>query len=81
MHTEVFNTKLEAMKRERELKSGRGRKFIWELIRSGSGVPIAIGKSAGSYPPAGGRGFNSPRATSKHQKAADQLLSFFRAIC
>ena len=37
IHTEVFNTKLEAMKREKELKSGRGRKFIWELIRSGSG--------------------------------------------
>ena len=37
IHTEVFNTKLEAIKREKELKSGRGRKFIWELIRSGSG--------------------------------------------
>ena len=37
IHTEVFNTKLEAMKRERELKSGGGRKFIWELIRRGSG--------------------------------------------
>jgi len=37
MHTEVFNTKPEAMKREKELKSGRGRKFIWELIRRGSG--------------------------------------------
>ena len=37
IHTEGFNTKGEAMKREKELKSGRGRKFIWELIRSGSG--------------------------------------------
>ena len=37
IHTEVFNTKLEAMKREKELKSGRGRKFIWELIRSALG--------------------------------------------
>ena len=37
IHTEVFNTKLDAMKREKELKSGRGRKFIWELIKGGSG--------------------------------------------
>ena len=37
IHSEIFNTKVEAMKREKELKSGRGRKFIWELIRSGSG--------------------------------------------
>ena len=37
IHTEVFHTKLEEMKREKELKSGQGRKFIWELIRRGSG--------------------------------------------
>ena len=30
IHTEVFKTKFEAMKREKEVKSGRGRKFIWE---------------------------------------------------
>ena len=30
VHTETFTTKKEAMRRERELKSARGRKSIWE---------------------------------------------------
>ena len=32
-YTETFETKSEAMKRERELKSAQGRKFVWALIR------------------------------------------------
>ena len=32
--TEIFDTKSEAMKREKELKSAKGREFIWKLIQS-----------------------------------------------
>ena len=32
VHTEQYSTKTEAIKREKQLKSARGRKFIWELI-------------------------------------------------
>ena len=32
VHTENFETKAEAMKREKELKTAKGRGFIWELI-------------------------------------------------
>ncbi len=31
-HTEVFDTKAEAMKREKQLKSAAGRRFIWEVV-------------------------------------------------
>jgi putative endonuclease len=34
IHTEVFETKSEAMKREKELKSANGRQFIWNLIKN-----------------------------------------------
>jgi len=34
IHNEVFETKLAAMKREKELKSANGRKFIWSLIEN-----------------------------------------------
>ena len=34
VYTENFDTKSEALKREKELKSARGRKFIWEEIIS-----------------------------------------------
>jgi len=34
IHTEVFETKCEAMKREIELKSANGRQFIWNLIKN-----------------------------------------------
>ncbi len=34
IHTEFFETKLEAMKREKELKNANGRKFIWSLIEN-----------------------------------------------
>ena len=34
IHTEFFETKLAAMKREKELKSANGRKFIWSLIKN-----------------------------------------------
>ena len=32
VHTETYKTKKEAIRREKELKSARGRKFIWEEI-------------------------------------------------
>ena len=34
VYTEEFATKADAMKREKELKSAKGRKFIWELIET-----------------------------------------------
>ena len=33
VHTETFATKGEAMAREKQLKSARGRETIWEMIR------------------------------------------------
>jgi len=36
IHTEVFEIKSEAIKREKELKSANGRKFIWTLIENKS---------------------------------------------
>jgi putative endonuclease len=32
VYTESYETKSEAMKREKQLKSSRGRRFIWEEI-------------------------------------------------
>lgn len=32
VYKESFPTRKEAMKREKELKSARGRKFIWDII-------------------------------------------------
>ena len=32
IHTEVFEEKSAAIKREKELKSARGRAWIWELV-------------------------------------------------
>jgi putative endonuclease len=34
VYSENYVAKNEAIKRERELKSARGRKFIWELIET-----------------------------------------------
>lgn len=34
VHTEEFAVKADAIKREKELKSATGRKFIWELIEN-----------------------------------------------
>ncbi len=31
-YTEDFQTKTEALKREKQLKSGRGRTFVWSII-------------------------------------------------
>jgi putative endonuclease len=31
-HTEEFQTKKEAMAREKQLKSSNGRKFVWDII-------------------------------------------------
>jgi putative endonuclease len=36
IHTEVFETKSEAMRSEKELKSANGRQFIWNLIENKS---------------------------------------------
>ena len=33
LYKEMFDSKSEALKRERELKSGKGREFIWSLIK------------------------------------------------
>jgi len=33
--TEEFETRSQSMKREKELKSERGRRFIWELLSGG----------------------------------------------
>ena len=32
IHTEKFNTKKDAMFREKQLKSAKGREFIWKMI-------------------------------------------------
>jgi putative endonuclease len=34
LHTENFDSKSNAMKREKQLKSAVGRDFIWKLVRS-----------------------------------------------
>ena len=34
-YTESFKSRAEAMKREKELKSARGREFIWKMIKEG----------------------------------------------
>ncbi|HVW12373.1 MAG TPA: GIY-YIG nuclease family protein [Mucilaginibacter sp.] len=33
VHTEEFETKTEALKREKQLKSAKGRQFIWNIVR------------------------------------------------
>ena len=33
VYREIFNNKKEAMQREKQLKSAKGRKFIWEIIK------------------------------------------------
>lgn len=33
VYTEHFETKIQAMKREKELKSSKGRAFLWKLIK------------------------------------------------
>jgi len=33
IYTEVFATRTQALKREKQLKSQKGREFIWDLIR------------------------------------------------
>ena len=37
IYTEVYSAKAEAMKREKELKSARGRAFLWKMISDNSG--------------------------------------------
>jgi len=32
IYTEVFSEKPEAMKREKQLKTAKGREFIWNLV-------------------------------------------------
>jgi putative endonuclease len=33
-YSEEYTTKAEAMRREKELKSAKGRDFIWKMIRN-----------------------------------------------
>lgn len=33
VHAEQFELKTDAMRREKELKSGKGREFVWRIIR------------------------------------------------
>jgi putative endonuclease len=32
IHTEIFEIKADAMRREKELKSAQGREWIWQLV-------------------------------------------------
>ena len=34
IHKEVFESKLYAMRREKELKTAKGREWIWQLIKT-----------------------------------------------
>lgn len=34
VHTEIFQNKTDAMKREKQLKTGQGREWIWNLVKS-----------------------------------------------
>ncbi|HEX2631049.1 MAG TPA: GIY-YIG nuclease family protein [Chitinophagaceae bacterium] len=33
IHTEIFETKSDAMKREKQLKTGSGREWVWSLVK------------------------------------------------
>jgi len=33
IYTEIFETKTEAMKREKQLKSAKGRNYIWQVVK------------------------------------------------
>jgi len=35
IHTEIFESKQDAMRREKELKTASGRKWIWDMIHAG----------------------------------------------
>jgi len=35
IHTEEYDTRAEAIKREKQLKSSRGRAFLWQKIEGG----------------------------------------------
>ena len=34
LYTETYSEKREAMKREKQLKTAKGREFVWNLVRS-----------------------------------------------
>jgi putative endonuclease len=34
VHSEPFSTKTDAQKREKQLKSAKGRAFVWNLVKS-----------------------------------------------
>ena len=34
VHTEIFESRADAMRREKQLKTAKGREWIWELISS-----------------------------------------------
>ena len=46
LYTETYSEKREAIKREKQLKTAKGREFVWNLVRASD-----------SYPPAGGQEF------------------------
>jgi putative endonuclease len=38
VHSESFDTKLEAIKREKQLKTAKGRAFVWQIIQNNFGA-------------------------------------------
>ena len=36
IYSEIYTDKLKAMERERQLKSAKGREFIWKIVRNNS---------------------------------------------
>ncbi len=53
VYTEKCDTKTEALKREKQLKSAKGRKFIWNLIELKKHI-LNTKKFSWFSPPAGG---------------------------
>src|SRR5699024_4411897 len=74
VHTEEVDSKRKTMKREKQLKSGGRRRFIWSLI-------ITINSSwSGSYPPAGGRGYRAYSETSEGGSVEPKTWLIIRAL-
>lgn len=59
IHTENFEIKSEALKREKTLKGGQGRKFIKDLLKS----------KEGSYPPKADAGASGTRCLPVYRQA------------
>src|SRR5690606_7457497 len=54
IHHESYESKAEAMHREKQLKSAKGRQ-----LSGSSSMVRSVSKPSGSYPPAGGQWFES----------------------